>query len=594
MRLNRTARRTASVSMGFALTLLAGTVLTGTALADLPPALDRVPSGAAVTIAVRDISKTRSSVETMLKQFDENAAAQMAELDMLTDAEGFNKTGSMSFVMLGDPASETFASENLVLVLPVSDWGKFVTGMGGEAGKKTTELPNLNPGVVARDLGGGYVALGMGDALTAFKDVTGQIKEHKAQLGATCAGVADASDVVAFINVQKFSAQIEAMTEMGKQQMEMYAGMAAAGNPDAEKSIKELMEGFSAMASDAQSLIIGMSSREGHTAMDLAVHFKEGSASGKRFTHVGGLAGAPGIVGSMPRMPFLAAFAMDTSHPFIRSTMVKMNEMSKAGGNGMGMGQMMPGQIEKIDAMGFMLGSNPALLSTGLFAKALTFQQTKDPAGLLNDQRAMIGKMSMNQDGIKVDAKLTPDAVEIAGQKVDKLKTTIEIDPDSPAADAQQYLTLFTGTSGEMGGMMTATKTGVLATMSANTELMTKAIQAQKGEGSLATDSEFKAVTAALPENRAFEGYLGVKGLADTIAGVLQLFGQPMPVEIKDELPPIGLGVTAGSGGLRARLVVPDKVVATFADISKKMKEMQEGEAAPAEDQPGERRKPRL
>jgi hypothetical protein len=591
MLLNATVRRTAPVSMGLALTLLAGT-----ALADLPPALDRTPSGAAVTIAVRDISKTRSNVERMLRQFDENAAEQMAELDAMTEAEGFNKSGSMSFVMLGDPSSETFAADSLVLILPISDWGKFAAGMGGEAGKKTTELPNLNPGVVGMDLGGGYAALGMGDALESFKNVTGQIKDHKAQLGATGAAVAESADVVAFINVQKFSLQIDAMVEQAKSQMEMYAGMAAGGNPEAEKGIQDLMQGFGEFARDAQSFAIALSAKDGNTAMDMAVHFKEGSLSQKRFTHTGGLSGASSIVGSMPKMPFLTAFAMDMSHPFIKSTVARMNELSKAGGNAAGVGGMWTGSMEKVDAVGFMLGSNPALLSTGLFAKALTFQQTKDPAGLLNDQRAAIGKMSMNQDGIKVDAKLTPDAVEIAGQKVDKLKTTIEIDPDSPAAQAQQFLTLFTGTSGEMGGMMTATKTGVLATMSANTDLMTKAIQAQKGEGSLATDAEFKAVASSLPDNRAFEGYLGVKGLSDTIAGVLQLFGQPMPVEIKDELPPIGLGVTAGTGGLRARLVIPDKVVATFADVAKKMQEMQEGEA-PAEqpaDQPGERRKPRL
>ena len=469
--------------------------------------------------------------------------------------------------------------------------------IGGEAGKKTTNLPKLDEQVMARDLGGGFVALGQEEQLAAFKDATGQIAEHKAALGKTGAAVADTADAVLMVDVQMFSMQIDAMAEMGKQQAQGFLDMAAAGNPEAGKAIEDLMIGFTQFTSDAQSFVVCMTTTPGGMAMDIALHFKEGSESGKRFTHTGGLASAQSILGSMPKMPFLTAFAIDMSHPFIRSTFAKMTEMSKQQG-GIGVGQMMPGQMEKIDAMGFLLGSNPALMSTGLFAKALTFQQTKDPAGLLADTRAAIGKMSVNENGMKIDAKLTQDAVEIAGQKVDKMKTTIEIDPDSPMAQAQQFLTIFTGTSGEMGGMMTQTKNGVLATMSANTDMMTKAINAQKGEGALSTDADFKAVAAALPEGRVFEGYLGVKGMADTVAGVLQLFGQPMPVEIKEELPPIGMGVTAGTGGLRARMVVPDKVVATFADMAKKMKEMQ-GEGEPPapeqpEGQPAERRKPRL
>ena len=591
MLLNRLGR-----NLGRASAALTTVLLAGTALADLPPALDRVPKGSAVTISVRNIQQARSTVERMIKQFDENAAEQLSELDMITEADGFNKTGSFALVMLGNPNKEDFGPDKVVMVLPISDWGKFVAGMGGEAGTKTASLPNLG-GVMARDLGGGYAAVGEEEVLAEFKDATGQIADHKALLGKTGVSVADSADAVMFVDVQMFSMQIDAMAEMGKQQAQGYIDMAAAGNPDAAKVFEDLMIGFNQFTRDAQSFVVGMSATPGGTAMDMAVHFKEDSVSGKRFTHTGGLATSPSILGSMPKMSFLTAFALDMSHPFIRTTMTKMTEMSKQNG-GIGIGQMMPGQMEKIDAMGFLLGANPALLSTGIFAKTLTFQQTKDPAGLLTDLRAMVGKSSMNENGIKVDAKLTQDAVEIAGQKVDKMKTTIEIDPDSPMAQAQQFLTILTGTSGEMGGMMTQTKNGVLATMSANTDLMTKAIQAQKGEGALSSDAEFKAVAAALPEGRVFEGYLGVKGLSDTIAGVLQLFGQPMPVEIKEELPPIGMGVTAGTGGLRARMVVPDKVVATFADMAKKMKEMQAGDEPPApeqpEGQPGERRKPRL
>jgi hypothetical protein len=534
----------------------------------------------------------------MLKTFNDGAAEGLSMLDVVTEAEGFNKNGSAAVVMLGDPAKEDFGDENVALILPIADWGKFVEGMGGDRGQKQTSLPNLDGGVMARDLGGGYAVVGMEEILSGFKDAAGQIAEHKALLGATGVSVADSADVVAIVNVQMFKTQIDQGIEEGKNQLDMIAGMMAAGNPGAEEQLAALVKMVEDVARDAQSLVVGLSAVGGNAlAMDLAAHFKDGTESARKFTHTGGLAN--GVVGAMPAMPFLTAFAIDTSHPFIRGLMVEAAKAQAENPNPLaGVNPMDPGVLEKVDAMAFFMGSNPALLSTGMFAKALSYQQSKDPAALLEAQRKAMGVLKAEQDGITIDGTFTPDAVEIAGQKIDRLKATIEIDPDSPMAQAQQLMTLFTGTSGEVNMMSTKTRSGVLTAMSANTELMTKAIEAQNGKGALAANDDFKAVAAALPENRAFEGYLGVKGLADTIGGVLQLFGQPMPVEIKDELPPIGLGVTATTGGLRARLVLPEKVMATFADVAKKMNEMQEGEPMEGDDkpeaQPGERRKPRL
>lgn len=578
--------RVRSVSAALFVALLAGT-----ASADLPGALDRAPKGAAVTVGFRNIQHIRESVETLVKKFEPEAAEGLQQLGVLLDAEGFNKEGSAAFVMLGDPSSPDFSPDNAVVILPVTDWAKFSKGLGGEEGRKETSLPGLDGGVTARDLGGGYIVMGQEPAVQAYKDATGQIAEHKALLGGTGVRVADGADIVAFLNVGLFKHQIDEMIEEGKNQAEMAAAMMGGGNPDAEQGIQSLVKGLESAAKDAQSLVFGLTMSKPGVALDLAVHFREGSESAKMFTHTGGV--GP-VMGSMPKVPFLAAYAFDLTHPLVKDVMNKA--MKSAAANGAGMNGLL-GQVQKVDSMAFVLGSNPALLSTGLFAKAMTFEKTSDPAGVLAAKRETFGKMSMNKDGVKVEATLTPDAAEIAGQKVDRLKAKIEIDPDSPMAQAQQFLTLFTGTSGEMGGMMTATKNGVLTTMSANTELMTKAIQAQNGDGALAKDPEFAAVAGMLPPDRAFEGYLGVKGLADTAAGVMQLFGMPMPVEIKDELPPIALGVTAGTGGAGGRLVFPTKVIDAFADVAKKMKEMKAPEGdqpEKGEEKPGERRKPRV
>lgn len=575
-------------SYGLVMMMVAG--LAAPALADLPPALDRAPKDAAVVIAVRNFANLRAGVENLMDKFEPGSSAFLGELDMLFDAEGFKKDGSGAVVLLGDPSAEDYSPEtNMVVILPVTDWAKFSAAMGGEAGKKEAELPNLSPGVLARDIGGGFIALGPEPTLQSFKEVSGQIESHKAALGASGSHVADTADLFVVVNAPKFASKIEKGIEEGKEQAAMMAAMAAQGNPDAQKQIEAAMKGLQNMARDAQSFAIGLTINKTGVIGDLALHFKDGSESAKTFTHKGSTAG---LAGSLPQMPYLAAMALDTTHPVVRDMLKTMAAMQQATNPGM---SMTAAQIEKLDGMAFVLGSNPALLSTGLFAKAMSFEKSGDPTALLASKREAMSKMSMNENGVKVEATLTPDAVDIAGQKVDRLKTKIEIDPAGPAAQAQQFMTIFTGTSGEMGGFITKTKNGVLTTMSANTDMMTKAIKAQGGEGALSADADFKAISELLPPNRAFEGFLGVKGLADTAAGIMQLVGMPMPVEVKDETPPIAFGVTASSGGIGARIVFPTKVVDTFADIAKKLNEAQHGEDAPMEDdKAGDRRKPRF
>ena len=80
---------------------------------------------------------------------------------------------------------------------------------------------------------------------------------------------------------------------------ERHAAMMGGGNPDAEQSIQSLVKGFESAAKDAQSLTVGLTMAKPGVSMDMAVHFKEGSESGKMFTHKGGV-GAVMVV-TVPR-----------------------------------------------------------------------------------------------------------------------------------------------------------------------------------------------------------------------------------------------------------------------------------------------------
>jgi hypothetical protein len=567
-------------------------LLAGSALADLPAALDRAPKGSVMAIGVRNVAHVQTRLEAILKKFDAPVDMMMGELSMLLDAEGFNKQGSLAFVMLGDPAKEDFDPENAVMIVPVTDFAKFAKAMGGEVKDKTASLENMGEGLLAKDIGGGYVAMGPEASVKSFEGPTGQLASHKTALGAS-ASFADTADVILISNLTPLNAMLVEQFSGMKEQMGMFAA-AGGGNPNMEKGIQAVQEVMEAMARDIETGAIGISMTNGGVALDFGAQFRADSASAKLFQSN---ATVGNLISSLPNIPFMFAGAMDMSNPTVRAIIKWSGEMQQMGGEQpalAGLNSMALKTVDKVKGQAFIMGTTPAMFQTGLFANTLTFMETSDPAGIISAYREGIEKTNGTEvEGIKYATSYTAGAVEASGRKADQWSMKMDVDPNSDAAMAvQQAMMMFTGQSGELGGYILPSDKGVISTMSPNKDLLAKAIEASQGKGTLGEDPGIKSVAENLPANRAFEMYLGLKGVADTASSVMQMFAMPMPFEVADNMPPIGMAGTMSGGGMSFRTYLPMQVIDGIADAVKKL---EQGEAPADNAQPEEdRRKPRF
>jgi|GEM_PF-6237881 len=561
--------------------------LAGTVIAEPPAALDRVPKGALVAVGVRNVTDSMAKVEKYASTFG-LPTGPLTQISTLTDADGFNKAGSAAFAMLGDPSSPDFSpDENGFVIVSVADFAKFAAFFGGTVENKQATLPKLSEEALAKDIGGGFAVVGPAPAIKSFVSVEGQMAAHKVALGAAGNRIADKADILVISNLEPLSTEMLQGVEELKGMLEMAGQMAAAQNPDAEKSFAAMGTLMEQFAKEVRTGIMGMTVNDAGISMDFAAQFKDGSDMSKKMQHEGkaGLSAA-----GLPAMPFLLAGGVDMTCPPLREIMASVSALQKGTGMNLGKG------IEKIDGQSFLIGANPALLSTGIFARTVINTRTSDPKSVVAAQRESIEGMAKagEAEGVKYELKYTPEATEISGVKVDRWKAKIDIDPDSPAAQMQQVMAIFTGSSGEMGGMTAMTKSSVVSTMSVNTEMMTKAIDAANGKGALAGDAAFAAVAAQLSPNRTAELYLGVKGIFDTVKGAASSFNADIPFNITEELPPIGMAITTDGGGVSFRIHAPAKVVEAIASIVKQMSEPAEGDAPEPEKNEGERRKPRF
>lgn len=597
--------------MSFSATRL--TVLAGTALlclpawADVPGALDRVPTDAVMVAAIRDLDQFHARFGKLLK--DLNVPTDDSKFGMalaLVETPGINRKGSMALAMMpeakpekgaaamdegGDAEEETDEEAGpLVMVIPVSDYGAFVKAFGGEAGAGAiVELTGpkdsdaFSGPMFAKDIGGGYAAMGpVKGVVEKFDGSGGHLAAHTKTLGVVGGRIADKADTIIVANVVAVGPKVREGFAGMKQQFEMamaMAGNAGQGGAGMMTIADAAVENF---LRDAQVGIMGLGLDDGGVWMDLGAQFKDGSETAKLFQGKG-KAGA--VTGRLPDQPFLLAMGLDTSAPGVKQILRNLAKASvpPAGAPGGGMPNMaadLAKSIDTINGYSMVIGTSPGLMSGGLLANASFYCSTNDPAGyirMMNDtMTAMNGK---TVEGMTYKCSYEPGAATIAGVKVDKWSSQMTIDPNAPTAmQAQQVQMMMFGAQGGPGGFMATIDKGVVGTMSQNTPLMTSALESALGKKGLSDNADVKSASEKLPADRTAELFIGVRAIIDLIGGFVPGLAEKAPAT----LPPIALGMVTSDGGTHLRIYVPIQVITTVKSIGEGMGG-EEGEMDPEE-----------
>lgn len=534
------------------------------ALADLPPVLDRVPTGASVIVAIANVSETHGGIKRYADRFGvEDAAVQLAMLEAMLSSDGMNAAGSAAFVMV-DP-------ETTYMLLPVSDFNALIAGLGGEAADGFGQADVMGEMAFFRDLGGGFAAAGPDDGtLRGLPATSGTMDAHTKRLGKTGKAVAEQSDMVVIADVQALRPQIEEGVNGMRQQMEFMAMMG--GQDEQIGQAMGIMDALSAaITRDGRVALMGVDFAEEGMRLEFAAQFEEDSPSAAFFT-------APGNSGSilarLPNVPYILAYAVDFSSPGLRKGLSEMiNLAAQADPEAIGLVGVNPLQfLDSMDGSGMVLGHTPALLTGGLMANTVAYTKTTDPAGMVGAMKQAFANMDGKAaDGVMYKTAYTDGAGEAAGTKYDAWSMTMSIDFNAPnameAQQMQQGMMLMFGPTGGPSGFLAATEGGLVQTMSRNSQLLAKAIESAKSGKGLGAEKGIASVAEHLPAGRSFEAYVGVQRVMESVGSMMAMMGGfPMP-RVEGELPPIGIAATTHDAGLRATVYLPNKVMDVFKQL---------------------------
>ena len=564
--------------------ILAVVVASGTALAAAPAALDRVPADAAVVASIRNLQEFHDNIEG-LKQLLPALDVDLGEVEAMLGSDGLNANGSIALVVFGGEGGLDFENEpSMVMVLPVSDYGALVSGFGGDAGAALAEVEIHGAPAFAKNLGGGYAAVGMTRELVeGFDGAAGQMKAHEARYGAAGARIGDGADTFIVADVAAFEPVIrEGITEM-KNNMQMMAQMAGPQGEQMVATATALEHLADSFLRDASVGFIGIDFSPAGIALDFGTQFTEGSPAAGFFQASGD---ASALLGRVPASKYLFAMGMDTSSPGLRSLMAKANEFSmkmNPGAADMG-GAMNPAWfLDRADGFAAVMGQPPSIFG-GVLSKFSYYVATSDPAGLVGAYRETQAKMNdKTVNGLTFLTSYQPEAAEINGTTVDSWSLQMKADPTVPGAmQQQQGLMMIFGPQMGPSGYTAQVDNGVIFTMSQDTPLMTSALEAAATGNGVGADAGLKAVGEHLHPNSSFVMYWNIDNIMDLVSGLMAMGGQQMPFQAPDDLKPIGIGATTDGGGLGARVFVPMDVITFFGDVAAAA----QGGAAPGGERP--------
>lgn len=537
-----------------------------------PQALDRVPGDALIAVGIRSVDELVERVRALTRAVGvPGDPIGDGPLGTVLAMPGLNTAGSMGIAVLPMPEG---TEPGVVLVMPVTDYAAMVAGAGGIVDGQIATLAMGPQTVYARDLGGGFAAVSPDRlVLTAFRGEGGQIDAHVRNLGPVGLRVASSAQAVVIANIPALAPEIEQGLEGMKDQMQMAMML----NPQAaamEGQMALVERVADAVMRDARVGLLGLHLDErGGVSLDLAVQFRDGSEAAGLCSNRGQ---AAGLLARLPDIPFLFAFAFDTSSAGVKRMMRYAESASREGEEAAaapGTSILDPfgglgAQIDATDGYAMVVGKTPAILG-GALSNSAGILMSRRPAEQLAAARTMLEKRNGEKAGpVTFVTEYTPGAGEAEGVRFDQWGVRMNVDPNDPMAmEAQQMMAMLAGPSG-LSGYVGQAGQGVVYTMARNTPLMRQAIRAAREGDGLGAQDAIRAVAARLPDSRTFEGYVGVKPIIETVMEAMAAFGGGVDqIRLPEQVPPLGLALTTDSGGAQFRLHAPGDTVRAIGQV---------------------------
>ncbi|UYV12723.1 MAG: hypothetical protein NCW75_00185 [Phycisphaera sp.] len=527
-----------------------GMAISAPALAT-PVVLDYVPEDAMGVVAINNLGGAMGDMRAFMDAssvplMGGEMQAMLAEVDGV----GVNAGGSAAFFFTGGPDGES------IMLLPVTSYKEFVTARGG-VGAGVEEINFGGQDAFVKQVSDSYIAMSDNDlTLEDWEPTKGHQAAHVSAMGTRSQAAAESADVFIMGSIASLAAD-------WRESYEGMKGMAMMmGGPEAAQGFAAADPLVAAFLTDAQAGVIAIDFENDGVTARLLSRFKEGSLLAGLFQ---GKSSTEGLLDSLPDMPFGLALSFDTSSPGMKSIMSMVEE---------GAGDQQPAQAQAMmDAMknssgGAIVLGAPSMqemsIGAGAFVRSAAYYRSAEPAKL---QKAMAEGMlaadgqTVEQDGMTITTTTSyrPEARTIEGVTVDEwgVATNIEGEANEQAMQAQMAMSMIFGSNG-LGGYVAPAKDGVVMTMSRNSQMLTQTLGTANNGGGLGSGDSIGAVSAKLPNNRAFELYIGV----DHLMGIGAAFLGDIP-----PMPPVGIVAASGDGTAEIALHISPAVISKGMEL---------------------------
>lgn len=537
--------------------------IAASSFAALPPVFDRVPADALAVVTTKNLDEVDRAVSQLLGAVEIPALATPSELlGRLGLRDGVDMTKPMAIVLMpGDLGGD---APPAVALAPVKDFDALMKAMGATAqGNVHSMVIQTGETVYARKGEGGYAVISpMREFAEAVDASGGNLNAHTAQIGSVGTSLVESSHVSVVLKKPLLDILQERMLEQMREQAEMSGfGQNAEARAQQMERATAFVERF---FGDGRDLVIGAHAGAMGVSFQSAMDFAPETEFGMLFTSNGD---SSKLLNNLPNQPFLFAYAGDYSSPAAQQTLKSMGDQKLNMLFGLGADQDLNELLSLIKGQAVGVYTSPGGLMGGLFANTVSYVASNDAKKLMAEIRE-IGQALGN--GQVMSFQYQQGALEVDGVTVDSWTATLNMqnqaDPFMGGMIQQAMMMLFG--PGGMGGYYAPGKNGVYQTLSRNSQTLSAALAAEGGENSLAKDRGLSMVSQRLPENRSIEFYVGVRSILEQAMQAAAMFGMPMQVELPDQLPPVGFGVTTNNSALRVGSFVPAPVIKTLGAVA--------------------------
>lgn len=516
-----------------------------------------VPADADVVAVMPDVGELLRDADTVNAMLGHMSTMELTmATSMLRGMPGMNLTGSGAVVVDLDEENPGNAPR-MMMLLPVSDFEAM--SQGREPVNGIVEMNMGGMPLFMRDVGGGYAAVGVDSAMIdGFTPAGRGEDEVMASLGATGASMMLTSDLFVMLNLDSVRPMIEQSLADIEAQAEMVELMAG---PEAAQAMDMMVDAYANVSTDGERVMHAMTfDQASGLAADFAVQFKEGSEAAGYLNNEGR---AAQHMARVPGMDFFYAAAFDFSGEGLSSLMGEYMEMVQAMDQAGMMGAFNMDAIADMFTSGAMvMGAPQNLMGGGIMTNTVVYIASEDTAGYVEQMREMYGAMGqIEQQGVRMRASLSDETVDVGGIKAYEHSMSFTMPAGmgggfgAPSPD--MVMQMMYGPSKGPAGYIAETDSGIVMTMGKDAQLLSKAVSATNGVGTLRKDAGILAAAGMLPENRVMEAYVGVDHILNTVGPMMMMFGAIPDFAPVERLTPVAMGMTADNGALMFRAVMP-------------------------------------